>query len=118
MTGCGTVLGTAAYLSPEQAAGRPVDARTDVYALGCVLMALLTGTPPFAADHPMGVVTQHLSAQPPRQRRLRPTPPALAVLVAAMLAKNPGRPAADRRRGPRRYSSTSRTAGPASNAPR
>jgi serine/threonine protein kinase len=90
LTGTGTVLGTAAYLSPEQAAGRPADARTDIYALGCVLMALLTGTPPFAADHPMGVVTQHLSAEPPRLDERRPdVPPALAVVVAATLAKNP-----------------------------
>jgi len=94
-TATGTSLGTPAYLSPEQAAGRPAGPASDLYSLGCVLFALLTGEPPFAAEHPVAVVHQHLTAVPPSARARRPeVPPQVDALLAALLAKDPAdRPA-------------------------
>ena len=87
LTATGTVFATAGYVSPEQAEGRPADARSDLYSLGCVLYALLAGRPPFTAEHPIGVIQQHLSSP-------SPAPPAgaprqLAELLAGLLAKDP-----------------------------
>ena len=95
LTMTGTVFATPGYVSPEQAAGRPADARSDLYALGCVLYALLAGEPPFKAEHPLGVVQQHLTSPPPPLGERRADVPAeLDSLLAAMLAKEPGeRPA-------------------------
>ena len=60
-------VGTAEYMAPEQASGGPVDARTDLYALGCVLYAMLTGSPPFHGDNALGVMWQHVNQPvPPR----------------------------------------------------
>ncbi len=94
-TATGTSLGTPAYLSPEQAAGRPAGPASDLYSLGCVLFALLTGEPPFAGEHPVAVVHQHLTAVPPSARARRPeVPPQVDALVTALLAKDPAdRPA-------------------------
>jgi eukaryotic-like serine/threonine-protein kinase len=64
MTGDGMLLGTAAYLSPEQAQGRPVDGRSDLYALGCVLYELVTGAPPFAGDSSVAVAARQVTEQP------------------------------------------------------
>lgn len=90
LTATDTTLGSAAYMAPEQARGAAATEATDVYALGCVLTTLLTGHPPFAAEHPMGVMQQHLSDAPPSVRARRPeVPPALDRLVAGMLAKDP-----------------------------
>jgi serine/threonine protein kinase len=90
LTEASTVLGTATYMAPEQAEGRPADARSDIYSLGCLLYALLTGRPPFTGATPAAVARRQLdgSAKPPR--RLNPRVPAsLDALVMAMLAKNP-----------------------------
>jgi serine/threonine-protein kinase len=65
MTQASTVLGTAAYLSPEQARGDQVDARSDLYSTGCVLYELLTGAPPFTGDSAVAVVYQHVREEPP-----------------------------------------------------
>jgi serine/threonine-protein kinase len=67
----GTVLGTPEYLSPEQASGEAIDARVDIYALGCILYEMLTGDVPFRGNGPMSTLMKHLteSAVPPRQRR-------------------------------------------------
>ena len=64
LTGTGAVVGTAKYLSPEQVDGRPVDGRTDVYALGVVLYEMLCGRPPFVGDTDMAIGIKHLTASP------------------------------------------------------
>jgi serine/threonine protein kinase len=92
LTASGTVLGSAAFLSPEQARGEAATAASDHYALGCALMAMLTGRPPFAAEHPMGLLRQHLDTPPPRVRDRRPDVPAwVDELVDDLLAKDPER---------------------------
>lgn len=85
-----TIVGTAEYLAPEQATGQRVDARADLYALGCVLTTLLTGTPPFSAPTPVAILMKHAHDPAPDVRDLRPDVPAdLAGLVAGLLAKDP-----------------------------
>jgi serine/threonine protein kinase len=89
LTATNTVIGTAEYLSPEQAHGERVDARADLYALGCVLTALLTGRPPFSAPTPVAVLMKHTQETPADVREARPeTPAGLAVLVADLLSKD------------------------------
>ena len=93
LTATGMVLGTAAYLSPEQARGGPVDARSDLYGLGCVLYELLCGSPPFGsgADRPqVALATRHLSELPePPSRRNPQVGPGLDAVVLTALAKDP-----------------------------
>src|SRR5262249_30045667 len=88
-------IGTAEYMAPEQAAGDPVDPRTDLYALGCSLYAMLTGEPPFPGDRPMELMFKHLYSAPVPLHVRRPEVPAgLDALVGGLLAKNPAdRPA-------------------------
>jgi eukaryotic-like serine/threonine-protein kinase len=90
MTQTGMVIGTAAYLSPEQAQGDPVDARSDVYSLGCVLYEMVGGRPPFAGDTPLSIAYKHVreNATPPSAANPDvPTP--LDAIVMKALAKNP-----------------------------
>jgi beta-lactam-binding protein with PASTA domain/tRNA A-37 threonylcarbamoyl transferase component Bud32 len=84
------VLGTASYLSPEQAQGQTVDARSDIYSLGCVLYEMVTGRAPFLGDSPVAVASKHVLEQPIPPSRLNPdvTPDLDAVILRA-LAKNP-----------------------------
>ena len=91
-------VGTAEYMAPEQASGGPVDARTDLYALGCVLYAMLTGGPPFHGDNALAVMWQHVNQPVPPVASLRPdVPGALDELIGRLLAKNPeSRPATAR----------------------
>lgn len=90
ITRTAAVLGTAPYMSPEQALGQPADARSDIYALGCVLYEMLTGQPPFMAEVPAAVMNQHINATAPRPSGLNPrVPPALDALVMQMLEKSP-----------------------------
>ena len=85
-----TVIGTAQYLSPEQAHGEPVDARSDVYSLGCVLYEILTGEPPFVGDTPLAVVYQHVRKAPtPPSTRQAGVSPELDAVVLKALAKKP-----------------------------
>src|SRR5206468_8157499 len=82
LTGTGTIVGTAQYLSPEQVDGRAVDGRSDVYALGVVLYEMLCGRPPFTGDTDMAVALKHITTDPPSPRQVRPgIPAACAQLV-------------------------------------
>jgi serine/threonine-protein kinase len=95
----GVIMGTPAYMPPEMALGDDVDARTDLYALGCVAYYLLTGEQVFTGDTVLKVITQHLQAVPvpPSARTELPIPAALEQLVLACLAKKPAdRPQAAR----------------------
>ncbi len=90
LTQTATVLGTAAYLSPEQATAAEVDGRADLYALGCVLHEMLTGAPPFTADTPVGIAFKQVTEEPARVSLRRPqVPPALDAVVLRLLAKRP-----------------------------
>jgi eukaryotic-like serine/threonine-protein kinase len=90
-----TAIGTSAYMAPEQASGAGVDARTDLYSLGCVLYAMFTGHPPFTGDNPLTVMWQHQHQLAPSVASVRPDIPAdLDTLIIRLLAKNPAdRPA-------------------------
>ena len=91
LTEAGTLLGTAAYISPEQAAGEPATAASDVYSFGVILFRMLTGRLPFEAEEPLELVTMHRDAPPPPVASYRPdAPPRLAQLADASLAKDPG----------------------------
>ena len=85
-----SVIGTPTYLSPEQAQGQPVDARSDLYSLGCVLYELLAGTPPFTGDTPVAIAYKQVNeiAVPPSQHN-PDVPPRLDAVVMKCLAKNP-----------------------------
>ncbi|MCV7422146.1 Stk1 family PASTA domain-containing Ser/Thr kinase [Mycobacterium yunnanensis] len=90
LTQTSAVIGTAQYLSPEQASGETVDARSDVYSLGCVFYELLTGEPPFIGDTPVSVAYQHVRKDPPPPSRRNPAlSPDLDAVVLKSLAKNP-----------------------------
>jgi serine/threonine protein kinase len=90
LTMAGFVIGTAAYMSPEQALGQETDARTDLYALGAMLYELVTGRPPFVGDSTAAVSSQHINAAPmaPSTHNTA-VPPALDALILRMLAKAP-----------------------------
>jgi DivIVA domain-containing protein len=90
MTQTAAVIGTAQYLSPEQARGETVDARSDLYSAGCVLYELLLGRPPFVGDSPVSVAYQHVreAPQPPSQLDPEITPEIDAVVLKT-LAKDP-----------------------------
>jgi serine/threonine-protein kinase len=85
-----SVVGTVAFMSPEQAMGQPTDARSDIYSLGCVLYAMLAAKPPFMAEVTAAVLHQHTSVPPRPLREVAPNvPAALDALVMEMLAKDP-----------------------------
>jgi len=89
-TVAGTVMGTVAYLSPEQASGRPADPRSDLYSLGCVLFEMLAGRPPFTADSAVGLAYRQVHDDPGLPSAWRPGLPArLDQVTARLLAKDP-----------------------------
>ena len=91
----GMMVGTVAYMPPEQTLGKPLEPRSDLYSLGAMLFEMLTGRPPFIGDDLMAILTQHVSAAPPAPSSIAPeVPRALDDLVLRMLAKTPeARPA-------------------------
>lgn len=95
LTEAGTVLGTASYISPEQAAGRPASPASDVYSFGVILFRMLTGTLPFVSTNAMELVRMHRDDMPPAVSGVRPDAPArLESVATAALAKDPAdRPA-------------------------
>jgi eukaryotic-like serine/threonine-protein kinase len=90
MTSTAAVIGTAQYLSPEQARGESVDARSDVYSVGCLLYELVCGAPPFTGDSPVSVAYQHVREDPRLPSSINPRIPSEldAILLKAM-SKNP-----------------------------
>ncbi len=98
LTQIGTTLGTPLYMSPEQAEGKPLDVRSDMYSLGVTCYHMLSGRPPFTGETPLAVAMQHVRHAPERLENLRPDlPPALCRIVHRMLEKDP----ADRYPSPR-----------------
>jgi len=90
LTATGMVVGTPAYLSPEQVSGEPSDHRADIYALGVMMYEMLAGQPPFTGATPTAVLMKRLAGPPPPLRSLRKdVPPVLEELVDACLATNP-----------------------------
>ena len=90
MTQTAQVIGTAQYLSPEQARGERVDSRSDLYSTGCLLYELLTGRPPFTGDSPVAIAYQHVRENPVPPSRVDPDVPAWAdAIVLKAMAKAP-----------------------------
>ena len=90
LTQTGAVMGTAAYFSPEQAEGKGVDARSDIYSLGVVLYEMAAGRPPFSGDSPVAVASKHVRDQPALPREVNPrVPVALEAVIMKAMAKDP-----------------------------
>jgi serine/threonine-protein kinase len=92
MTETGSIMGTAQYLSPEQAHGQPVSPRSDLYSIGVMLYELLTGRVPFDAESPVTIALKHVSEPPVPPSQVNPAvPPALDAVVMRALEKDPAR---------------------------
>lgn len=90
LTSTWNVVGTAQYLSPEQAVGEPADSRSDIYSTGCLLFELLTGRPPFTGETPVSIAYQHASSTAPLARSIDKTlPESIEIILAVALAKKP-----------------------------
>jgi serine/threonine-protein kinase len=90
LTNTWNVLGTAQYLSPEQAVGESADSRSDIYSTGCLLFELLAGQPPFTGETPVSIALQHASNVAPRIRTINPElPEGVEKVLAVALAKKP-----------------------------
>jgi serine/threonine-protein kinase len=90
LTQAGQVMGTATYFSPEQAQGRPVDPRSDVYSLGIVLFEMVCGRPPFRGEDPLAVAYQHVQEQPTPPREINADlDPTLEAIILKCLTKTP-----------------------------
>ncbi len=117
LTQTGLVMGTATYFSPEQAQGRPVDPRADVYSLGVVLYEMVCGRPPFRGDDALAVAYQHVQEQPTPPRQVNPDIElTLEAIILKCLAKNAAArypSAEDLRADLRRYREGSHIVGPA-----
>ncbi|MBF9068254.1 protein kinase domain-containing protein [Streptacidiphilus fuscans] len=118
MTQTGMVVGTPQYLSPEQALGKSVDARSDLYSVGCMLFELLTGRLPFESESALGMAYQHVQETPPAPSSMNAAiPPAVDALVARALRKDPSHrfPTADAMR--EECQRVAQSAGTAANQP-
>jgi serine/threonine protein kinase len=94
LTRTGTIFGTPFYMAPEQALGNPVDARTDIYAMGVIMYEVFAGSLPFQGESFMGILTQHITTEPePVAQRAakagRTLPPGLAEVITCCMQKNP-----------------------------
>lgn len=90
LTAAGSILGTPAYMSPEQAQGKEIDGRSDIYSLGVVLYELLTGSPPYEAETPFAIVLKHINDPLPPPRNVNPNiPEALERVVLKAMSKDP-----------------------------
>jgi eukaryotic-like serine/threonine-protein kinase len=90
LTQTAAVLGTASYLSPEQAQGQPVDPRSDLYSLGCVLYEMVTGRPPFSGDSPVAIAYKHVKDDPAPPSQINADVPGdLEAVILKSMAKNP-----------------------------
>lgn len=90
LTQTGCIMGTPAYMAPEQALGKQVDHRTDIYGVGVVLYTMLTGRPPFEAESPQATVLAVMNSEPPRPRSLEPTIlPRLELIIERAMAREP-----------------------------
>jgi len=90
LTQAGCIMGTPAYMAPEQARGGQVDHRTDVYGAGVVLYTMLTGRPPYGGETPQETVIAAMSGEPPRPRSLEPSiPPQLELIIERAMAREP-----------------------------
>src|SRR5919199_1323637 len=90
MTRTGSILGTAHYISPEQAMGEPVGPQSDLYSLGVVLYEMLTGTLPYDAETPLGIAMKHVNGYLRQPRELDPSVPAgINAITCRLLAKDP-----------------------------
>ncbi len=94
LTRTGTIFGTPFYMAPEQALGNPVDARTDIYAMGVIMYEAFSGSLPFQGESFMGILTQHITSEPePFAQRAaragRNPPPGIAEIVTRAMQKNP-----------------------------
>jgi eukaryotic-like serine/threonine-protein kinase len=90
LTRTGFALGTVLYMSPEQSTAGPVDSRSDIYALGCMVYEMLAGEPPFTGPNPQSILAKHFTDPVPLVRRLRPNlPPGIDEAIAMAMAKTP-----------------------------
>ncbi len=90
LTQTGSVMGTATYFSPEQAQGKHVDPRSDLYSLGVVLFEMVTGEPPFNGSSPVSIAYKHVQEPPPSASSINPAvPQTLDAVIARLLSKNP-----------------------------
>ncbi len=90
LTQAGTVMGTATYFSPEQAQGKAVDPRSDLYSLGVVLFEMLVGRPPFSGDEPVAIAYAHVHTQPESLRAVDPAlPREIDAITSKLLSKDP-----------------------------
>ncbi|GAA2410748.1 hypothetical protein GCM10010420_44430 [Streptomyces glaucosporus] len=119
LTGGGITMGTPHYMSPEQIAGAPLDHRSDLYSLGCVLYEIATGVPPFDLDDAWGVIVGHSETPPRPPRELRPDLPGeLERIILDLLAKDPDERPGDAAELGLRTAAARRVAHPAGHATR